>query len=125
MKAVLDTSGWYAAISQVDEMHGEAAAFINAEHELLILETVFEEIIALLHSRRGKKFATVHGRALIEVGLTPLVLPDLQLAWNLYKTTSAKVSYVDCTIVVTAKKYQLPVFGFDQHFIGSGVTLVP
>lgn len=125
MKAVLDTSGWYAYVSKDDLQHEEGAAFVAERHELFILETVFEEITALLHNRFGKKVAVEHGSALIEVGFTLLTQEDIRHAWSLFRNTPTQVSFVDCTAVIASKKFRLPVFGFNSHFRNLRIALVP
>ncbi len=125
MKAVLDTSSWYAYINKNDEMHELAVDFVEDNNDYLILETVFEEIIALLQNRFGKKLAASNGQTLIEFGITILTLDEIRNSWKLFLNSPTKVSFVDCTVMLAAQKNNLPIFGFDAHFRKPGMTLVP
>ncbi len=124
MKAILDTSGWYAATVKIDIHHPQAKSFLSRP-ELIVLSTVFEEIMAIIHNRFGKKSAISQGEDLRNYGITDLTQDEVYHAWKLFKTSSQKVSYVDCTVIAIALKFDLPVFGFDRHFTKLGVTVVP
>lgn len=126
MKVVLDTSGWMAIVVESDQMHRQAAEFLkNKEPEIIVTPSVFEEIIALLHHRLGKKVALKSGNVLRKMGIIKLTNKDRQVVWDLYRGSSAKVSYVDCCVTTTAKALAVPVLAFDKHFIKLGVRVVP
>ena|SRR3990167_5840185 len=125
MKVVLDTSGWYAVTVKSDENHVKAKKFAIEGHELVVLETVFEELIALLQNRHGKEIAIATGRELRNIGVKGLGRVDEGKAWKLFEESGAKVSYVDCTVVVTAEKLKISVFSFDSDFGKLGVEVAP
>lgn len=125
MKVVVDTSGWYAGAVRVDINHPEARQFLTSAEDLLVLMTVFEETLALLQSRQGKSLAIKNGEAMQAWDIKDLTEDEMLAAWMLYRDTNREVSYVDCTVVIISKKYNLPVFGFDAHIRKLGIQLVP
>ena len=125
MKLVLDTSGWYAVTVRSDKNYVKTKRFAEEGHQLVVLETVFEELVALLHNRHGKEIAVNTGVELRNLGVTGLGKHEEKEAWELFEKSGAKVSYVDCTVAVVAKKLDVPVFGFDGDFRKLGVEVVP
>ena len=119
MKCVIDTSGWYAFIVEKDIQHRRAADFLRSEsHQLIFIEPVFIESTALIQSRQSKSLAVESGILIRSLGIKQLTTDQLADSWNLFKKTSAKISYVDCCVSVIAKELEYSVFGFDQHFTG-------
>ena len=126
MKAVIDTSAWYAWFNDADPHYEEVKSVLsNLPLELFILSTVFNELIALLFNRKGKTVAVKAGEVLLGLGLRDLEKQEESDAWKLFKQSKADISYVDCTIVVLARKLVLPIFTFDKHFKDLGLETVP
>lgn len=125
MKVILDTSGWYAHAIKDDKFHDRTEEFLSEERQLVVLGTVFEELVAILQNRHGKDMAKNNGAILRKLGLVRLTESEETKAWKLFEESEAKVSYVDCTVAVVAKSLGVPVFGFDSDFGKLGVEVVP
>ena len=128
MKAILDTSGWYAYILEADEFHKQAVEFVKKKPKLAMPYPVLEELIALLHHREGKKNTIAALEALRNLSDTEVVFigyEEEKQIWGLYKKAGSKIDYVDASIIWLAKKLDLPVFSFDAHFKKLGLAFVP
>lgn len=125
MKVLLDTSGWYATAIEKDEKHPEAKKFLTKEIDLIVLFTVFEEIMALFQNRFGKRMAVQNGQALKEMGLAYPSEGEMENCWRLFNRSPSKISFVDSTVIWAAQKMHLPVFGFDDYFRKLGITILP
>ncbi len=126
MRAVVDTSAWYAFVVAADDYHQAAIEFIQPDTDLIFPFTVFEEFTALIQSRFGKKKAIESGSKINKYGVLALTKSDLRASWEMFRRSPAAVSYVDCTVAAVAKRFNLPVFGFDPHFSKDlGVKQVP
>ncbi len=55
LKVVVDSWTWYTFSVQKEQFHKQAIDFLYLWPELVIVITVFEEVIALLHHRMGLK----------------------------------------------------------------------
>lgn len=126
MKAILDTSAWFAYINSSDKNHGLAAKVMENELELVISFTVFEELISLIHARLGKKASFENGEILESIGIRPLKATDFREFWREFeKCQISEMSFVDCSLVALSKKLALPVFTFDTHFKKVGCSTLP
>lgn len=128
MRAILDTSGWYAYILEADEFHRKAVEFVKRKPKLTLPYPVLEELIALLHHREGKKKTTAALdalRRLSDIELVFLGNEEEKQIWKLYKKTANKINYVDASIIWLAKRMDLPIFSFDAHFKKLNLQLVP
>ncbi|MFH1840610.1 MAG: PIN domain-containing protein [Candidatus Shapirobacteria bacterium] len=116
MRVILDTSAWLASIVQSDVFHRQAKDFLSKKPELVVLESVFEELMALIQSRFTKKTAEKHGEALQGIGIYLLNKEEFENAWRIYCQSKLTISWVDATVIFVSQKLDLPVFTFDRHF---------
>ncbi len=128
MKAVADTSAWYAFVLKPDRFHEKAEEFIKIKPSLLFPYPVLEELAALIHHREGKKITIndiekIRNHPLFQV--VYLTISEEKEVWDIYKTTESKIDYIDASVVWLAKKAALPIFTFDTHFKKLGLKIVP
>jgi predicted nucleic acid-binding protein len=129
----VDTSAWFAIYNRTDAFHRKAVEMLESLKEekvdLYTSKVIFAELIALEASRYGKKEAIELGSTLLslksDLFIEEMLFEDELKAWELFKNTSAKVSYVDCTCVVMMKRLEIEkMFTFDKHFGRMGVEVV-
>jgi predicted nucleic acid-binding protein len=125
MRVILDTSGWLASVVKNDVFHQRAADFILEKPELIVPETVFEELIALLQYRFNRKTAQKNGEALLGVGLYLLNQKEIVASWRFFCQTKPAISWVDATLAVISQKLDLPIFTFDRHFKSLKLKVLP
>src|SRR3989338_9779607 len=119
MKVIVDTTAWYGYFVKSDKFHDESVAFIDTKPEIIISNIIFEEVLALLHHRVSKKFAAEAGKTVL--GLCAHTTPYVSAEENedimrLYAHSMQYIDYVDASIVWLSRKFDLPVFTFDEHF---------
>lgn len=128
MKVVIDTSAWYPYFVTGDKFYLQAIEYFTPELQLITTNTVFEEVLAIIHHRHGKKAATRAGETMLT--------PDNNLFWvisaeenkevmNIYTASMPQLDYVDASIVWLARKLEIPIFTFDAHFRKMKIATVP
>ncbi len=123
VKALVDTSVWFALVCDSDQQHDRAAALFRElrVQDITFLHTsfVYCETVALIERRLGNRaLARWRDHA---AASTKLILVDATMiaeAWRLrdsWKTN--KPSLVDCTVIVAARMINADaVLAFDRHF---------
>lgn len=131
-KIFIDTSAFFALLTEDDSQHHEAVQFWK---ELVQQQAVFYsnsyvviESIALIQNRLGLEF--VHH-------LRSSILPFLSVDWidedqhekiveNLLESNRRSVSLVDRSSFDTMRRLDIQtVFTFDEHFREQGFSVVP
>jgi len=127
MKFVIDSNGWYAGLNSADNFHPQAKKFLTQTplENFIVPYTVFNELMALILNRKGKKTALASGTVLRDLEIYYLVKNEEKEVWGLFNKSTTEVSYVDCSVAVISKKLGLPVFTFDKHLAKLGVQVVP
>jgi len=130
-KVFVDTSAFYALVSETDQEHATACA-IRAQLKreatpLLTTNSVLMESISLLQRRHGmgaaKRFGDLVGE---EVDVVWITGSQHRAAWEHWKQRGIRgLSLVDCSCVVVMHELGIrQVFGFDEQFRTAGLTLL-
>ncbi len=128
MKYILDSSAWYAFISENDHAHEISRKFLNKTPQLIVLFSVFEELLAVVHKRKGAGLAKKYVGGLLELENTEVIWFDERIhkeIWKMYKNSPNYIDYVDCSVVWYSQKTGYPIFGFDKHFKRIRANIVP
>mgnify|MGYP001605384452 CR=1 FL=1 len=130
-KVFVDTSAFYALVSETDQEHATARTI--REHlkreaaPLLTTNYVFLESVSLLQRRHGmeaaKRFGDLIGE---EVDVVWVTASQHRAAWEYWKQRGVRgLSLVDCSCVVVMHELGVrQVFGFDEQFRTAGFTLL-
>ncbi len=128
---VVDTSAFYALVSDLDRFHDEAVVSFDllSDYDLQLWTTSYAlvETIALVHRRFG--FETLSR-------LLEIIESNVQVFWiddSLHSTAMREftssagrgLSLVDWTVVLVARIRSAHVFTFDSGIANSGVIAVP
>jgi len=131
MRAMVDTSAYYAIANLTDPHHAAAAAVharLTAQQcELVTVSYVVLETAALVQARHGSG-PLPKLRSAIESGST-VVWIDAELhaaAWDeLERIGRRQVSLVDCALAVAALREGITdVFAYDPHFAEWGLNVI-
>jgi predicted nucleic acid-binding protein len=130
---LIDTSALHALNYVRDDNHSQAVIYFKSlagRVKPIITEWVFVETMNLTKARLGPAHAIAFGRQLkASKAFYPLLLtdPDKQATWDIFEQHQDKAwSYVDCSLLVVARRLQLNrVFTFDHHFRQMGLEVVP
>lgn len=128
MRVIIDTSGWYAFISEKDKYHTQAKTLVSTFSHLIFPYPVFEELTALSHKRLGKTTTLRHLNRLLtakSVHITYINVTDNQEIWGAYSSGPAWLDYVDSSVIWLSRKLDLPIFTFDRHFKKLDLPLIP
>lgn len=128
MKVVLDTSAIYAFLSADDDFHNSAREVFGLCSQLLMSFSVFEELLALRHHRKGKKEAIEIIKKIRQSKIIKVIYFDEkegQQIERVYEEAKSGIDYVDASVMWLSKKLDLPVFTFDSHFKKEGFEVVP
>lgn len=130
-KVFVDTSAFYALMSETDQEHVTARsireALKNGPAHLLTTNYVFLETVSLLQRRHGmeaaKRFGDLVGE---EVDVVWITASQHRTAWEYWKQRGMRgLSLVDCSCVVVMRELGVrQVFGFDEQFRTAGFTLL-
>jgi predicted nucleic acid-binding protein len=123
MRAIVDTSAYYAMANRLDPHHAAAAALqaelATRECEFVTVSYIVAETVALVQARRGLE-PLRKLRSAIEGGST-IIWVDAELhaaAWDeLERIGRRQVSLADCALAVAALREGISdVFAYDPHF---------
>ena len=130
-KVFVDTSAFYALVSETDQEHATARAIreqLKREAApLLTTNYVLLESVSLLQRRHGmgaaKRFGDLVGE---EVDVVWITESQHRAAWEHWKQRGIRgLSLVDCSCVVVMHELGVRrVFGFDEQFRTAGLTLL-
>ena len=128
---IVDTSAFYALISEDDRFHHSAVATYHSltELNLEIWTTSYAlvEMIALVHRRLGFEVLS-QLLDLIETNVNVFWIDSATHSIAIREFTSAGgrgLSLVDWTIVLAARIKSTRIFAFDRGITNSGVLVVP
>ena len=128
MTLVVDTSAIFAYLFSDDKFHLPAVGVVNSKQKMLMPYTVFEEVLALSYHRLGKEKAVIIRKNIIDSDMIKIVYigpnEEIQIG-ELFGNTKRVIDYVDASVYWLSKKKNLPVFGFDRHFKGLDIELIP
>jgi len=130
-KVLIDTSAFYAIIAVSDEFHSKARELyerlIDRDNELYTTSYVLVETAALVHHRLGFQPLKTLMESIERTVRTYWVSSDLHKeAWKMMVARDgARLTFVDCSTIVTAKKLNASVFAFDEDFELEGLTVLP
>ncbi len=131
MKVFIDTSAFYALISDTDAKHQVAVSIHERlkqdATELLTTNYVLLECVSLLQRRYGFSEAARFGDLVEhEVRVVWLEQAQHQRAWEDWKQRGARsVSLVDCSCFVVMRELAIrQAFAFDEHFRTAGFQLL-
>ncbi len=125
---LVDTSAWYAFFVAEDMFHQDSRRVFEAESNFVTVFTVFEETLALLHHRQGKKLGLLAARLIPQIsarGLEYVSRKENEAIVATYKALPRYIDYVDASLVYFSKKLDAPVFTFDEHFLKLKTPTVP
>lgn len=108
-------------VNHIDSIKAVNFALKNTKL-MIITPFIFSEIVTVLSQKAGRKIAIKVGNYLqksIQNGLidnfSSNEIYELEI-WKLFcDTISKNISYVDCSIAVTAQKLNATVLSFDKH----------
>lgn len=130
-RVIVDTSAFYALISEGDLFHDRAKSayerLVDRERTLLATSYTVVETVALLHRRLGfeavEKFSEWRASRLDVLWIDDRIH---QAAWNQFIAAKGeRLSFVDWTTVVASRVLEAPVFTFDGGFAAQGLPVVP
>ncbi len=128
MKAAIDTSAWYPYFVTGDKFYQQAINFFTPDLQLITTNTVFEEVLAIVHHRHGKKSAMRAGEAMLTFdnnSFWVISAEENEEVMNIYRSSIQQLDYVDASLVWLARKLDIPVFTFDAHFRKMRIATVP
>lgn len=128
MTVIVDTTAWYAYFVVKDLFHQEAIAYFQTKPQVVTTNIVFEETLALIHHRQGKRVAVAASKNIQEIcgaNLRYITSREDKEILDLYKKSIRGLDYVDASVVWLARKLDIPVFTFDAHFRTMKVAIVP
>ena len=128
---VVDTSAFYALISDSDEFHDSAVAayerLVDRDLELWTTSYALVETIALVHRRLG--FETLSQLlAIVESNVQVFWIESSIHSWAMREFMSSAgrgLSLADWTIVLAARIKSAQAFTFDNGIANSGILVVP
>ena len=130
-KVFVDTSAFYALVSETDQEHATARsirdALKNEPAGLLTTNYVFLETVSLLQRRHGMDAAKRFGDFVVEeVDMVWITESQHRGAWDYWKQRGIRgLSLVDCSCIVVMRELGVrQVFGFDEQFRTAGFTLL-
>lgn len=125
---MIDTSAWYPYFVTGDKFYPQAIEYFTPELQLVTTNTIFEEVLAIIHHRHGKKAAIRAGETMLTFtnnSLWVVSAEENKEVMNIYRSSIQKLDYVDASLVWLARKLDIPVFTFDAHFKRMKVVTVP
>lgn len=128
MTVIVDTTAWYAYFVVKDLFHHEAIGYFQTKPQLITTNIVFEETLALIHHRQGKRVAVTASKNIHEVcgvNLRYITSREDEEILALYRESMRGLDYVDASVVWLARKLDIPVFTFDAHFRTMKIVTVP
>lgn len=128
---LIDTSAFYALISDTDEFHTSATniytRLLHDRRDLWTTSYILAEFYALVERRLG--FDLLKGFVESTIGVFDTVWVEQTLhneAWNAFLEREGKgLNFVDCTTLATAKRLRAAIFTFDRDFRREGVAVLP
>ena len=132
MRALVDSSAYFALLDRDDSYHSQALAIQNRliveRWRLFTTSFILAEAHALLLNRLSQQMATAFLRDL-EQGTTTLVWvtrADVQRAKEIiYQYDDKDFSFTDATSFAIMERLSIPqAFTFDQHFTQYGLTVL-
>jgi len=132
MRALVDSSAYFALLDRDDSYHSQALAIQNRliveRWRLFTTSFILAEAHALLLNRLSQQMATAFLRDL-EQGTTTLVWvtrADVQRAKEIiYQYDDKDFSFTDATSFAIMERLRIPyAFTFDQHFTQYGLTVL-
>jgi predicted nucleic acid-binding protein len=126
----IDTSAFYALASSSDGLHARAVrgleTLVDDGTSLYTSVYVVTETMALVHRRLG--MASLQ-RCVETIRHACAILwadePTHWDAWDMLEARAGRLSFVDCTSVLLARRLGAAVFAFDDHFNQEGLRLLP
>lgn len=128
MKVLVDTSGWYAYFVERDEFHKAAVDFFDQRPTFITSNMIFEEVMALLHHRQGKRVASLAGvsiRDLCTDNFWYIDHSDDEEVMEFYQNTGRHIDYVDASVAWLAQKLDVSIFTFDERLKKEKIAIVP
>lgn len=128
---IVDTSAFYAIVSQEDIFHPRAKqlyeAILDRAGEIHTTSYVLLETLAIVHRRMG--FAAAKALAdSVEPGVKVYWIDQTihKEAWeNMVARSGAGLSLVDWTTILVARRLGARVFTFDRAFAAERVLVIP
>ena len=131
MIVLVDTSAFYAAMSDTDHNHADAQriwqALVRGGHEMVVASPVLLETVALLQRRRGLGVVRLLREALDASAVVVWLNEELHnAAWDeLERVNRRRVSLVDCAAAALGRSAGIThIFAFDPHFEDWGLKLL-
>ena len=129
-RVLVDTSAFYALISQTDTFHERARQayerLIDRDLELWTTSYILVETIALVHSRLG---FSVLSKFMASIGSNLSVLVEGTVHGQAWQRLQAEqghgLSFVDWTAVLASRSLDAHVFTFDRGFADQGIPVLP
>jgi predicted nucleic acid-binding protein len=130
-RVVIDTSAFYALLSEADSLHQQAIdiyeRLVDWDRELWTTSYVLVETIGLVHRRLGYAGLVEFADSLWE---------HLQIFWiestvhseawrRLAANHGVGLGFVDWTTALVSTRLGAPVFTFDRDFAREGLSVVP
>ncbi len=129
MRVFVDTSAFYALVSENDHAHQAARAIHeglkHAAAPLVTTNYVLLECVSLLQRRHGMSHAERFGDFVSQqVDVVWLTRDQHQAAWTYWKQAGMrKLSFVDCSCFIVMRHLGLQrAFAFDEQFAQAGFT---
>ena len=128
---MVDTSAFYAFISESDRFHSEAVAIFGrlADDDIELWTTSYAlvETIALVHRRLGfQSLADLLEFIESKVSVVWVESSIHDMAMREFKAQGGRgLSLVDWTVVLAARMQAAEVFTFDGGIANAGVSIVP
>lgn len=132
-RIIVDTSALIAYSMKFERKHQIIRSYIkeHPDYELIIVSTVFSELMTWLRQKVHQKYAIPIGTFLREeCTYHHISQGDDDETWRIYKETlDKKWSYTDCSLLAVSKNLNIPlILSIDHHFHqmkSFGITVVP
>ena len=130
-RVLIDTSAFYAIVSDADIFHQRAVHtytwLIDRRAELYTTSYILLEATALIHRRLG--FQTLTNFMDVVRDDVNVLWVDRRAHWRgwelLRERTGRALSFVDCVTIVVAQSLNTKLFAFDEDFSREGLPVLP
>lgn len=130
---LIDSSVLIAYLNKDDSLHQEAKQLIRQlkkDREVIdILDTVYEEVLAVLRKRHSKLIAiNAAGKIMASSAVRIICInkETLLKSSRMFIKHQGRYSYVDCSLAEWAEKHNIKtIIAIDRHFSELGLTVIP